>query len=406
MEVQKGPGLKYWGTLLVVVVIAILGTYAAVSLMRTGTTTTSSSDQSLINSLESQNAQLESELASRTQISNGTVLGLDTVKIYQADSTGVVTVQGTESSGGINATVLGSGFVMNFSGSEYIATNYHVVKGVSGITVTFQDGDAYPATVVGSDGYSDLAVLKLTAPASEFHPLKVISSSTLVVGEPVAAIGNPLGLSGSMTVGIVSQLGRTISESLAGNFAIANVIQFSAQINPGNSGGPLLNSNGEVVGITTAVALSSSGVPSQGVGFAIPSDTILKELASLVSTGSFNLHAFMGISGADMNYQLGQLQKTNYTYGVLIENLTSGGPAQKAGLQAGTQTVTVQGSTYLIGGDIILSINGTKLINTDALSTYLAEYCLPGETLALHIIRGGQPVTVDLVLGTRPPPPA
>jgi S1-C subfamily serine protease len=401
LEVQRGPGAKYWGALFVAVVVAILGTYAVVSLMHTGGTTTSSSDQSLINSLESQNSQLQSELASRTQISNGSVLGLDTVRIYQADSVGVVTVQGTTSSGGANSTILGSGFVFSFSGSNYIVTNYHVVKGVSGVTVTFQDGDAYPATVVGSDGYSDLAVLKLTAPTSEFHPLAVVSSSMLAVGQPVAAIGNPFGLSGSMTVGIVSQLGRTISESLAGNFSIANVIQFSAQINPGNSGGPLLNANGAVVGITTATVVSS-----QGVGFAIPADTILREMDSLVTSGNYNLHAYMGISGADMNYQLAQLQKTNYTYGVLIESLTSGGPAQKAGLKAGTQTITVQGSTYLIGGDVILSVNGTKLVNTDALSTYLAAYCLPGETLVLHIIRGGQMMTVDLVLGTRPPPPA
>ncbi|HYA55892.1 MAG TPA: trypsin-like peptidase domain-containing protein [Nitrososphaerales archaeon] len=405
MEVQKETGAKYWGALLVVVVIAVLGTYAAASYLHPGgtttITTTASSDQSLINSLESQNAQLENELASKTQISNGTVLGLDTVKIYEADSAGVVTVQGTTSSEGVNETILGSGFVIDFSGSDYVVTNYHVVKDVSGITVTFQDGDAYPAMVVGSDGYSDLAVLNVTAPASEFQPLTVVSSSTLVVGQPVAAIGNPFGLSGSMTVGIVSQLGRTISESLAGNFSIADVIQFSAQINPGNSGGPLLNANGAVIGITTATVESS-----QGVGFAIPADTILKELNSLVTTGGYNLHAYMGISGADMNYQLGQLQKTNYTYGVLIESLVSGGPAQKAGLVAGTQTVTVQGSTYLIGGDIIVSINGTKMINTDALSTYLAEYCLPGQTLVLHIIRGGQPMTVDLVLGTRPPPPS
>jgi S1-C subfamily serine protease len=406
MEVQKGPGAKYWGALLVAVVIAVLGTYSVVSYLRPGGSTTSGSDQALINSLESQNSQLESQLASRAPISNGTVLGLDTVKIYQADSAGVVTVQGSASSGGINSTILGSGFVMNFSGSDYIVTNYHVVKGVSGITVTFQDGDAYPATVVGSDGYSDLAVLRLSAPASEFHPLPVVSSSTLVVGQPVAAIGNPLGLSGSMTVGIVSQMGRTISESLAGNFAIADVIQFSAPINPGNSGGPLLNGDGDVVGITTATAENSPGVPSQGVGFAIPSDTILKEVTSLVTTGSYNMHAFMGISGADMNYQLAQLQKTNYTYGVLIENLTSGGPAQSAGLRAGTQTAMVQGSTYFIGGDIIISMNGTKIADTDALSTYLAQYCLPGETLVLHIVRGGQLMTLNLVLGTRPPPPS
>ena len=401
MEVQKGPGAKYWGALLVIVVVAVLATYSVVSYFHVGTASTSSSDQALISSLQSQNAQLENELAAKGQTSNGTTLGLDTVKIYRTDSVGVVTVQGTASSGSGNSTVLGSGFVMNLSGSEYIVTNFHVVSGVSGITVTFQDGDAYPATVVGSDGYSDLAVLKVTAPASEFHPLQVVPSSSLVVGQPVAAIGNPFGLSGSMTVGIVSQLGRTISESLAGNFAIANVIQFSAQINPGNSGGPLLDADGAVVGITTATVVSS-----QGVGFAIPSDTILKEVTSLAIAGSYDKHAFMGISGADMNYQLAQLQNTNYTYGVLIENLTNGGPAQKAGLRGGTQSATVDGSNYLIGGDIIISMNGTKIVNTDALSTYLAEQCLPGQTIVLHIVRGGQLMTVDLVLGTRPPPPS
>ncbi len=388
MEVRRGVGATYLGVLAIVVAVAILGTYSTLSYLHVGSTTTvtSGSDQTLINSLQSQNSQLQSELAAKTQASNATILGLDTVKIYQADSTGVVTVQGTQVSGGFNSTVLGSGFVMSVSGTDYIVTNYHVVQGVSGITVTFQDGDAYPASVVGSDGYSDLAVLKLTAPASEFHPLQVISSATLAVGQPVAAIGNPYGLSGSMTVGIVSQLGRTISESLAGNFAIANVIQFSAQINPGNSGGPLLDSNGAVVGITTATVASS-----QGLGFAIPSDTILREMTSLVTTGSYNMHAFIGISGADMDYQLAQQQKTNYTYGVLIGNLTSGGPAQKAGLQT---------------GDIIISMNGTKIVNTDALSSYLAEYCLPGQTLALRVVRGGQVMTVDLVLGARPPPPA
>ncbi|HYB07568.1 MAG TPA: trypsin-like peptidase domain-containing protein [Nitrososphaerales archaeon] len=402
MQVRRGAGTAYWAALAIAVAVTFLVTYSLTSNMRPGiTTTTSTSDQALVNSLESQNAQLEKELAAATQTSNGTTVGLDTVKIYQAASAGVVTVQGTEAPGGVNSTVLGSGFVVNFSGADFIVTNFHVVKGVSGVTVTFRDGDAYPATVVGSDGYSDLAVLKLTAPSSEFHPLQVTSSSQLVVGQPVAAIGNPFGLSGSITVGIVSQLGRTISESLAGNFAIANVIQFSAPINPGNSGGPLLDANGAVVGITTATVVSS-----QGVGFAIPSDTILRELPSLVSTGSYNMHPLMGISTVDMNYQLAQLQKTNVTYGVLIENVTSGGPADKAGLRGGTQTVMVDGADYLIGGDIITAINGTKIVNSDALSSYLAEYALAGQTVVLQIIRGGQPITVGLVLGTRPPPPS
>jgi S1-C subfamily serine protease len=290
---------------------------------------------------------------------------------------------------------------INFTGTFYIVTNFHVVQGVSDLTVTFQNGDAYPAKVVGSDGYSDLAVLNLTAPQSEFHPLKIVSSSALVVGQPVVAIGNPFGLSGSMTFGIVSQLGRTISESLAGNFSIADVVQFSAPINPGNSGGPLLDEDGAVVGITTATVESS-----QGVGFAIPSDTILSELPSLVATGSYSMHPFMGITSVDMDYQLAQLQKTSITYGVLIQSLTPGGPAEKAGLVAGAQTTTVQGESYRIGGDIILGVNGTKILNTDALSSYLAENALPGETIVLQIVRNGQTMTVNLVLGTRPPPPS
>jgi S1-C subfamily serine protease len=386
-----------------VIVVAVIMTYSVTSYLRPGTGSTTSSDQALISSLESQNAQLRQELAAKTNI---TVQGINSVGIYQEVSPGVVTVQGTVSSGGVSSPVLGSGFVMDVSNSLYIVTNFHVVQGVSGITVTFQDGDAYPATVLGSDGYSDLAVLKVTAPAAEFHPIQVANSSQLVVGQPVAAIGNPLGLSGSITIGIVSQLGRTLTESLAGNFAIANVIQFSAQINPGNSGGPLLDADGAVVGITTAVPEVSPGVLAQGVGFAIPSDTILKELPLLISTGSYNLHPLMGISSIDMSYELSQLQKTNYTYGVLIENVTKGGPADKAGLRGGTQSSVVSGENVLIGGDVIISVNGTKLVNTDALSSYLAEYAVAGQTLVLHIIRGGQMMTVDLVLGTRPPPPS
>ncbi len=397
MQVHRGAGASYWGLLAIAVVIAAIATYSVTSYLQPGTGSTNSSDQALVSSLQSENAQLRQQLAAR---GNATVLGLDSVAIYQADSSGVVTVQGTDTSGGFNSTLLGSGFVMEASNADCIVTNFHVVKGVSDITVTFQNGDAYPATVLGGDGYSDLAVLEVTAPASEFHPLQVVSSSQLVVGQPVAAIGNPFGLSGSMTMGIVSQLGRTLTESLAGNYAIANVIQFSAPINPGNSGGPLLNSDGAVVGITTATVVSS-----QGVGFAIPSDTILKELPLLISTGSYNLHPLIGISSIDMSYQLAQLQNTNYTYGALIENVTAGGPGDRAGLRAGTQSAVVSGQNVLIGGDIIIAVNGTKVVNTDALSSYLAQHAVAGQTLVLSIIRGGQTMSVSVVLGTRPPPP-
>ena len=398
MEVRRGVGAAYWGGLVAAVVVTFLVTFAVVTDLNQPS---AKNDQSIINLLQTRNSQLQAQVAGLTQSSNGTSLGLNSVAIYRADSSGIVTVQGTQSGGLSNSTILGSGFVVNYSNADYVVTNYHVVAGVSGITVTFQDGDAYQATTLGSDGYSDLAVLKVSAPASEFHPLQVVSSSLLAVGQPVAAIGNPYGLSGSMTVGIVSQLGRTISESLAGNYAIANVIQFSAAINPGNSGGPLLDANGAVVGISTATVVSS-----QGVGFAVPSDTILTELPYLIVTGGYDMHPLMGILSVDMNYQLAQLQKTNVTYGVLIENVTDGGPAAKAGLRGGTQTATVAGVSYLIGGDIIISINGTKIVNTDALSTYLASNAVAGQTIAVQFIRNGQTMTTDLVLGTRPSAPS
>jgi S1-C subfamily serine protease len=246
----------------------------------------------------------------------------------------------------------------------------------------------------------DLAVVTVAAPAAEFHPLQIGNSSQLVVGQPVAAIGNPFGLSGSITVGIVSQLGRTITESLAGSFAIADVIQFSAPINPGNSGGPLLNSEGVVYGIATAIVSSS-----QGVGFAIPSNVVTRELPTLVATGHYALHSLMGITSTDMTYQLAKLEGTNVTYGVLLENVTAGGPAAQAGLRAGTQTAVVQGSTYIIGGDIIVALNGTRIVDQDALSSYLQEKTIPGQMLVVQFIRAGNLETVDLVLGTRPPPP-
>lgn len=402
MRMRKGVGTAYLAVLALAVTLTFLLTFSFTYGFRPVTTTTTvNSNQVLVNSLQSQNAQLQRELATATRPSNSTSQGLDSVRIYQADSDGVVTVQGTESSGSGSSTILGSGFAINFSNAYYIVTNYHVVKGVTGVTVTFRDGDAYPATIVGSDGYSDMAVLKVDAPLAEFSLLNVVSSSELAVGQPVAAIGNPFGLSGSMTIGIVSQLGRTISESLAGNFAIANVIQFSAAINPGNSGGPLLDANGAVVGITTATVVSS-----QGVGFAIPSDTLLRELPSLIATGSFGLHPYMGISTVDMSYQLAQYQKSNVTYGALVESVNGSGPAQVAGIRGGTQTVTIDGTTYSVGGDIIVGINETKIVNTDALSSYLAEYALAGQTVVLQIIRGGQTMSVSLVLGTRPPAPS
>jgi S1-C subfamily serine protease len=328
---------------------------------------------------------------------------LDAEQIYAAANLSVVTVQGTQVQnsyfGSQISSILGSGFVVTYSGADYVVTNDHVVQSTSNMTVTFADGNAYPAKVVGTDPYSDLAVVSVpTAPSSEFLPLTLVSSSTLRVGDSVVAIGNPYGLTGSMTEGIVSQLGRTIQDETAGNYSIANVIQFSAAINPGNSGGPLLNANGQVVGITTAAVTSATGL-----GFAIPCDTIIAELPSLIATGTYALHSYLGISEVDMNYQLAQAMGANVTYGVLVEGLVAGGPAANAGLQPGSQTVVVNGQQYLIGGDVIVSINGTRITTSDSLGTYLADHTVAGQAVTLGIIRSGDKyMTVTLTLGERP----
>ena len=337
---------------------------------------------------------------------NMSVSQLNPVSIYESSNQSVVTIEGSkivvvDTFFGLQQaieSVIGSGFVISGTNSDYVVTNFHVVDGVVNSTVTFWNGDAFPAGIVGTDAYSDLAVLSVQAPRSDLHPLEFASSSSLAVGMPVVAIGNPFGLSGSITFGIVSQLGRTIQyQSTSGTFTIADAIQFSAPINPGNSGGPLLNMYGMVVGITSA---DVSG--SQGVGFAIPSDIILRELPYLVSTGKYEMHPYIGIDGVDMNYQLSQLAATNVTYGVLVETVEPGSPAAKAGLQAGQQTVTISGQEYTIGGDVIVALNGTRIVNYDAFLTYLERYTLPGQTVILTVIRSGRYQMIDVTVGTQP----
>jgi S1-C subfamily serine protease len=270
-----------------------------------------------------------------------------------------------------------------------VVTNDHVVSGATGISVTFSDGNGYAARVNGTDVYSDLAVLTVpTAPQSEFKPLVVLNSSSLKVGDEVIAIGNPYGLTGSMTTGIVSALGRTITESSTpSGYAIANIIQTSTPINPGNSGGPLLTLNGTVVGITTAIVTNS-----QGLGFAVPSETIVKEVPSLASVGSYNLHSYLGVEGSDMDYDTAQSMKVNVTYGWLIGSVVAGGPASQAK------------PTAVHANDIIIALNTTRVINGDALMSWIEQNTLPGDTVLLTVVRGNQTLDLTVKLGTRPPP--
>jgi S1-C subfamily serine protease len=293
--------------------------------------------------------------------------------------------------------VQGSGFVYEHEDENYVITNNHVVTDPTDIVVTFENGNSYPAEVIGSDPYSDLAVLTVDAPINEFHPLEITSSSYLNVGDPVIAIGNPLGLESTMTIGIVSQVGRTIEESLAGNYPIANIIQTSAAINPGNSGGPLLNYQGQVIGITTAIIADS-----EGLGFAIPSNTILKEIESLITSGSYNDHSLLGISGFDMTYYIAEEIGVNITYGWLIAQVTPGSGADQAGLKGGNQQITIIDETIIIGGDLIIAIDDNKVTNGDYLISYLEEYTIPGQIVNLTIIRDNQELNVPIELGRRP----
>ncbi len=331
---------------------------------------------------------MQSQLSNLTGVQNTTY---QTITIYQNATAladiyenvreSVVLVQGTTSDGGVQ----GSGFVYDFSDRMVVITNYHVVHDTLSLSVTFSNGNGYSAEALGTDPYADLAVLSVDAPAGEFKPVEVVSSSTLRVGEPVIAIGNPYGLVGSLTTGVVSALGRSLTEEdYAGGYSIANIIQTSTPINPGNSGGPLLNSVGKVVGVTTAIVSDS-----QGLGFAVPSNTILREISALITTGTYEGHSYLGVSGQDMSYDVAQEIEASVTYGWRIATITAGGPSDG----------------ILNVGDIIIALNAAPIRNNEDLASYLEENTLPGESLVITVVRGSSEIDVSVVLGERPPPP-
>jgi len=351
--------------------------------------------QSQIYSLQNKNT--DTEIQNITFFYNETSLS----ELYENVKDSIVVISGEilyQSFFGTQISeVQGSGFIYEYTDNMYVITNYHVVSDASDIVVTFSNGNSYIAEIIGSDAYSDLAVLSFYAPDEELVPIRIVSSANLEVGDPVVAIGSPFGLGGTMTTGIISQLGRTIQDSVAGSFPIANIIQTSAPINPGNSGGPLFNYQGEVIGITTAIIQDSNGL-----GFAIPSSTILREIESLIKTGSYNQHSWLGISGEDMSYLIAQKINVNITYGWLITQTTSEGAADKAGLKGGTQRVIINNEWVIVGGDIIIAVDGTRIINGDSLMSYLEEKTTPNQIITLTIIRDDQQLNIPVELGTRP----
>ncbi|MGQ9478934.1 MAG: S1C family serine protease [Thermoproteota archaeon] len=324
---------------------------------------------------------------------------LSLTEIYEKVYRGVVMITGVTRSLQVEATSIGSGFVVEHESNHYIVTNYHVVKDAGDIVITFYNWESYPAKVVGKDPYSDIALLNCTAPAEAYFSLKLIPSSTLRVGDPVIAIGNPFGLAGTMTTGVVSQLGRTLSSELTGGYLIASVIQTSAPINPGNSGGPLLNADGEVVGMNTAIVSES-----QGVGFAIPSNTIIKRIPYLVKNGNYDMYPWLGLRGVDMNYYISKALGLNITYGWLIQEVVSEGPSDKAGLREGSETVNVLGLAIKKGGDVIIGIKGYPVRNGDDVARILEEHAYPGETVDVTIVRDNSTMVIKVTLGKRPPP--
>ena len=332
--------------------------------------------------------------------------------IYERSTPGIVNVEadlpgGTPQSPNVSR---GSGFVYDTSG--HIITNAHVVQNATTIRVTFNDGYVAEARLVGEDSYSDLALIRVDAAINRLHPLALMTNSDDVrVGQRAIAIGNPFGLSSSMTVGIISGLGRNLrsAELLDDNappgFQNPSIIQTDAPINPGNSGGPLLNSQGEVIGVTTSIR-SDSGV-FQGVGFAVPANTLRRVIPDLIDDGQVS-YAWMGISvqPEDNGYSVSGLAEPlnlPVNQGILIRGITVGGPADEAGLQGGSRTIQVRGQMVCIGGDIIIAINGEYVASMDELVTYLIVNTRPDDRVNLLIVRNGETFAVSVVLRERPP---
>ncbi|HXV38095.1 MAG TPA: trypsin-like peptidase domain-containing protein [Nitrosopumilaceae archaeon] len=317
--------------------------------------------------------------------------------LFEKSDDGVVKVSVRKSTELPTGRSLGSGFVYDVSG--HIITNNHVVEDSQKTTVTFLDGTSYNAKVIGTDPYTDLAVLKVDVNPSLLHPLPLGDSSTLRVGEQVAAIGNPFGLSGSMTSGIVSQLGRLLSTPGTASFSIPDVIQTDAAVNPGNSGGPLLNMKGQVIGINTAIQ-SGTG-EFAGIGFAVPSNTVSKIVPILIKEGKYK-HPWLGISGVDIDPDLANVLGLQDTRGLLIVSVVKDSPAEKAGLHGSTETKEIDGIKYQIGGDVILSVDHKDVRKIDDILIHLQREKKVGDTIDLEILREGRVTNFKLILDERP----
>ena len=290
---------------------------------------------------------------------------------------------------------MGSGFV--YSEEGYIITNQHVVKDAKKVTVTFLDGEAYIGDVIGTDPDLDIAVVKVSPSNTYLQPITIGDSSKLKVGEKIAAIGNPFGLSGSMTSGIVSQIGRLLPQE--SGYSIPDVIQTDAAINPGNSGGPLFNMRGQVVGINTAIQ-STTG-EFTGVGFAVPSNTVKKVVPVLIRDGEFK-HPWMGISGTDVDPELAEMRDLKSSKGFVVISVIEGSPAEKAGMKGVTQTREKDGREFPVDGDIIIAIDGKTVRKISDILIHLQREKTIGDEMILTVLRTGVSFDLTMILEERP----
>ncbi len=300
----------------------------------------------------------------------------------------------------------GSGFVIDKQG--HIVTNNHVVADSTELDVTFADGRVATAQIVGADPYGDLAVIKVDAPSSWLTPVELGDSDTVKVGQYVVAIGNPFGLQGSMTLGIVSALGRSLPADRlptqdTGVFQNPQIIQTDAAINPGNSGGPLLDLRGRVIGVNAAIRTNGNVAANAGVGFAIPVNTVKRVVPQLIEKGSAS-YPYLGVS-VDRNFSTPELAaalKLPVERGVVVASVSPGGPAEQAGLRGGAKQARVRGVAVQTGGDIILAIDGDPVRDFDAMIAYLVNKTQVGQTVTLTIWRDGKEMSIKVKLGERP----
>ncbi|MCJ7694237.1 MAG: trypsin-like peptidase domain-containing protein [Anaerolineaceae bacterium] len=324
------------------------------------------------------------------------------VNLYEQVSPGVVSIQVVSNLG----TAQGSGFVIDKQG--HIVTNFHVVEGAVSLEVDFSSGLKTYGEVIGTDLDSDLAVIKVDVNANDLTPLPLGDSDQARVGQTVVAIGNPYGLSGTMTVGIVSARGRlldSIRQTADGMyFTAGDLIQTDASINPGNSGGPLLNLNGEVIGVNRAIRTESSSLTGEavnsGIGFAVSSNIVRRVVPVLISQGFYD-YPYLGMSSLNsLDLTLQEVLDLPQATGAYITNVTAGGPASEAGIIAGTQATSIPG--YFAGGDLIISIDGNKVNEFSDLLSYMILNKMPGDQVTFTLLRNNETIDITVTLGKRP----